>query len=63
MFGVEQDFSYLLADCSVAGVAEAAGLHAFASQPLDQEFRLRTFAAAIRAIEHYELALKLLFQR
>jgi hypothetical protein len=63
MFGAEQDFSYLLADSGIAGIAKAARRHALFLQPARQELCLGAFAAAIRAVEHHELALEFILQR
>jgi hypothetical protein len=57
VIGIEQDFSYFLADGGVAGIAKTARRHTPAFQPLDQKSCLRTLPAAVRAVENYKFAL------
>ena len=60
---VEQNLPNLLANSGIAWVSKAADRHPLPLEPLGQEFGVRTLAAAVRAVEHNELALESILQR
>jgi hypothetical protein len=53
---IKQNPTDLLADNRPAGVAQTNDIHAATAEPPGQQLHLRTFSAAVGAVENYELS-------